>query len=174
MVKLLFIKCFILNSNIEGHVDVYLHHGGRWIIDPVLSYVRGDVHIVEDFDVDFLSIISVKDVYKSQLGYQNVEHIFVLEPAMEMNEGHFLVQDDNGIRNVLSKINSDTYVVEFFANHEIEVLVFAQDTLAISYDIDPPITESRPTENDARFPDVNKVIEEYEVFLPCLYGKGRH
>ena len=33
--------------------------------DPVLSYVGGDVHIVEDFDVDFLSIISVKDVCKS-------------------------------------------------------------------------------------------------------------
>ena len=125
MVKLLFIKCFILNSNIEGHVDVYLHHGDRWIMDLVLSYVRGDVHIVMDFSVDFLSIISVKDVYKSQLSYKNVEHICVLEPGMEMNEGFFLVQDDNEIRNVLSKINSDTYVVEFFANHEIEALVFA-------------------------------------------------
>ena len=45
----------------------------------VLSYVGENVHIVEDFDVDFLSIIDVKDVYKSQLGYKNVEHIYVLE-----------------------------------------------------------------------------------------------
>ena len=84
----------------EGHVDVYLHHGGRWIMDPLLSYVGGDVHIVEDFDVDFLSIISVKDVYKSQLGHKNVEHTYVLEPGMEMNEGIFLVRDDNGIRKM--------------------------------------------------------------------------
>ena len=133
----------------EEHADVYLHHGGRWIMDHVLSYVGGDVHIVEDFDVDFLSIISVKDVNKSQLGYMNVEHIYVLESGMEMNEVFFLVQDDNGIRKVMSKINSETYVVEFFANHEIYDLVFAQDILAISYDIDPSITESRSTKNDA-------------------------
>ena len=62
LVKLLFIECFILNGSIEGQVDVYLHHGGRLIMELVLSYVGGDVHIVEDFDVDFLSIISVKDV----------------------------------------------------------------------------------------------------------------
>ena len=108
----MFIECFILKGSMEGHVDVYLHHGGKWIMDSVLSYVGGDVHISEDFDVDFLSIISVKDVYKSQLGYKNVEHIYVLEPGMKMNEGLFLIQDDNRIRNVLSKINSNTDVVE--------------------------------------------------------------
>ena len=51
---------------------------------------------------------------------------------MEMNEGIFLVHDDNEIRKVLSKINLDSYVVEFFANHEINAPVFAQDMLVIS------------------------------------------
>ena len=46
----------------EGHTDFYLHHGGRWHMDPVLSYVGGHVHIIEDFDVDFLFIINVMDV----------------------------------------------------------------------------------------------------------------
>ena len=83
----------------EGHVDVYLHHSGRWIMDPVLNYVGRNVHIVEDFDVEFLSIISVKDVYKSQASYNNVKHIYVLELGMQMiNEGIFLVHDDNGIK----------------------------------------------------------------------------
>ena len=68
-------------------MDVY--HGGRWHIDPVLSYVGGHVHIIEDFDVDFLYIISVKDVYKSELGYENVEYIYVLESGMKMNESLF-------------------------------------------------------------------------------------
>ena len=39
----------------------------------------------------FWSIISVKDVYKKQLGYKNVQHVFVLEPEMNMNEGLLLV-----------------------------------------------------------------------------------
>ena len=94
-------------------------------MDPILSYVGKHVHIIENFDVDFLSIISVKDVYKSEVGYKNVEHIYVLEPGIDINEGLFLVQDDNGIRKVLSKINVDTDVLEFFANHEIDVPVFA-------------------------------------------------
>ena len=33
-------------------------------MDLVLHYVGGNVDIVEDFDVDFLSISNVKDVYK--------------------------------------------------------------------------------------------------------------
>ena len=122
-------------------MDVYLHNGGRWIMDHVLSYVGGEVYIVEDFDVDFLSIISVRDVYKSQLSSKNVEHIYVLELGMKMNEGLFLVQDDNGIRKVLSKINLGTNVLEFFAHHEIDAPVFAQDILIITYEIDPHIDE---------------------------------
>ena len=48
------LSVFFLNGNMNGCVDVYLHQCGRWIIDYILHYVEGDVHIVEDFDVDFL------------------------------------------------------------------------------------------------------------------------
>ena len=65
---------------------------------------------------------NVKDVYKSHLGYKNEEDIYILELGMEMNEGLFLVQDDNRIRNVPSKINSDTYVVEFFQTMRLMLL----------------------------------------------------
>ena len=143
-------------------MDVYLHYGGRWIMDHVLSYVGGEVHIVQNFDVDFPSIISVKDVYKSQLGYKNVEHIYVLEPGMKMDKGLFLVHDDKGIRKMLSKINSDTDILEYFANHEIDAPVFAQDILTITYEIDPYIDESRPNDNDAQFPDINEGEEDDE------------
>ena len=37
-------------------------------MDLVLSYAGGRVHIIKDFDVNFLFIINVKDVYKSELG----------------------------------------------------------------------------------------------------------
>lgn len=52
---------------------------------------------------------------------------------MNKSEGLFLVQDDNGIRRLLSKINPDIDVIEFFADHEIDALVLAQDILAIGY-----------------------------------------
>ena len=52
----------------------------------------------------------------------------------------FFVQHDHGIRKMLSKINADTNVVKFFANHEIDAPIFAQDILAISYD--PPLDVS--------------------------------
>ena len=50
-----------------------------------------------------------------------------------------------------------------FANHEINDLVFAQDILIISYEIDPPIHETWPIDNGVEFPDVNEVAGEDEV-----------
>ena len=61
----------------------------------------------------------MKDVYKKKLGFKNVGHVYVLELDMDMNEGLFLVHDDHEIRKILSKINLDMDVVEFFANHKI-------------------------------------------------------
>ena len=55
-------------------------------------------------------------------------------------------------------------MLEFFANNEIDSPVFAQDILTISYEIDPPIAESRPIENDVQFLDVTEVVEDDEVF----------
>ena len=42
-----------------------------------------------------------------------------------MNKGLFLVHDDNGIRKIPSKINLDTDILEYFANHEIDAPVLA-------------------------------------------------
>ena len=76
------------------------------------------------------------------------------------------------VRSCLAtRLRANQYVVEFFANHEIDVPVFTQDILAISYDIDPPITESRLTENDAQFPNANEVAEKYEVFYHAFMEK---
>ena len=76
------------------------------------------------------------------MGYKNVERIYVLEPRMNMN-GLYSVQDDHGIKEILSKINAGIDVVEFFANREIDALVFAQDILTMSYD--PTLDESGAT-----------------------------
>ena len=54
-------------------------------------------------------------------------------------------------------------MLKFFANHEVDALVFAQDILPINYEIDPPIVESVPFDNDAQFLDINEVSEGNEV-----------
>lgn len=53
-------------------------------MEPVLSYVGGhggQVYSIEKFDVDFLSILSVEVVYRNELGYKDVNHIYVLGPG---------------------------------------------------------------------------------------------
>ena len=54
-------------------------------------------------------------------------------------------------------------MLQFFANHEIDAPVFAQDMLTIGYEIVPPIDEPVPIDNDAEFPNFNEVVEEDEV-----------
>ena len=44
-------------------------------MNPKLSYIGGDVFLLENFDVEFLSIITVKDVYTKKLGYNNMKHV---------------------------------------------------------------------------------------------------
>ena len=63
----------------------------------------------------------------------------------------------------MSKINLDTNVLGFFVNHEVDAPVFSQDILLINYDIDPPIDELEPIDNDAQFPDINEVVKDNEV-----------
>ena len=73
---------------------------------------------------------------------------------MNINEELFLVQDDHGIRKILSKINANTNVMKFFANHEIDAPAFAKDILAISYD--PPLDESGATNDVNNHDDGNQ------------------
>ena len=64
---------------------------------------------------------------------------------------------------LLHKINSNTKVLQFFANHDINAPVFAQYILTIGYEIDPLIDEPGPIDNDVEFLDVNEVVKEDEV-----------
>ena len=70
----------------DGHVDVYLHHGGNLVTEPKLKYLGGGVHIVEDFDIDFFIYYNYQRCLQKKLGYKNVEHAYVLEPSINMNE----------------------------------------------------------------------------------------
>ena len=67
---------------------------------------------------------------------------------------------------MLSKINSNTNVLEFY-----DAPIFAQDILTINYEIDHPIAKSRPTKNDAQFLDVNEIAEDDEVFYHAFMEK---
>ena len=44
-----------------------------------------------------------------------MKQVYVLEPGKHMNQGLFLLQDDEDIRRPLSLINKEIRVLEFFA-----------------------------------------------------------
>ena len=45
-------------KRMEEVVDLYIHHGGIWLLEPRLSYVGGMVLIVKDFEIDHLDTTS--------------------------------------------------------------------------------------------------------------------
>ena len=95
------------------------------MLESSLSYMGGKVLIVEDFEIDHLDIASIHNVYKEQLNYENLEHLYVMELGLSITEGLYLVEDNHGMMKILSKMNGDTDVLEFFANHDIDALIYA-------------------------------------------------
>ena len=51
-------------NKMDDVVDLYIHHGRTWVLEPRLSYVGGRVLIVEDFEIDHLDITSIHNMYK--------------------------------------------------------------------------------------------------------------
>ena len=86
-------------------MDLHFHHGGSWVVAQEISYVGGKVFILDKFDVNYLITITIKDVYRQELSYVNVKQVYVLKPGKDMNQGLFLLQDDEDIRRLPSLIN---------------------------------------------------------------------
>ena len=84
-------------NRMEKVVDLYVHHGGTWVLEPSLGYVRRKVLIVEDFEIDHLDIASIHNVYKEYLNYDNVEQLYVMEPGLSITESLYLVEDSDGM-----------------------------------------------------------------------------
>ena len=121
--KSVVLQCDI--NRMEKVIDLYVHHGGNWMLEPRLSYVVEKVLILEDFEIDHLDIASIHNVYKEQLNYENVEQLYVMEPGLSITESLYLVEDSDGIMKILSKRDGDTNIFEFFANHDIDAPIYA-------------------------------------------------
>ena len=70
-------KFLFVNMTKEGHVNLYMHHGGKWVNESRLNHVGGRVHILKDFDIENVDIITFENVYKTQLKYQNLQHLYL-------------------------------------------------------------------------------------------------
>ena len=49
------------------------------------------MHLSEDFETKNVDILTIKNVYKTQLNYPNLQHLYVMDPRMSMNEGGLLL-----------------------------------------------------------------------------------
>ena len=56
--------CISQNGGMVGQVDFYIHHGRRGEREPLLDYIGGRIHILEDFDIEALDILTILNVYK--------------------------------------------------------------------------------------------------------------
>ena len=65
-----------------------------------------------------------------------------MEPRLSITKGLYLVEDNDGIVKILSKMNDDTDVFEFFVNHDIDNRIHAPNIHSIeNQDINAPSLE---------------------------------
>ncbi|XP_050230597.1 uncharacterized protein LOC126679587 [Mercurialis annua] len=114
-------------------VDLKFNYGGTWIHNPELQYVNGDVDVLCDFDIDFLSYRGVFLRYQNFLGFKSVERIFILEPGKRLGDGLFLIEDDDSIRQVLNHMRRNSRVgeVEFYADNDVDIPHLVPEILTI-------------------------------------------
>ncbi|RWW04349.1 hypothetical protein GW17_00032432 [Ensete ventricosum] len=153
----------------EKCVDVYLHYGGSWVMSPRLQYAGGDEHIVEDFDCDYLSITSIKNVYRDQLKCYNVNDVYMLETGLDLHEGLFLVDDGSGIRKIMQEIDSDTNFLEIYASHGVDEPRYAPNILTIEANDTEPVVAGNEGITEANEPepvvDEDERITEANLFI---------
>ena len=148
-------------------VNLVFHFGGSWEwVEGKLEYLKGDIDVLYDFDVDYLCYNDLLARYREGYGFKSVQKIFVLKPGEELENGLFLVHDDRTIRKVLDYINKYSWVaeVEFYADHEIDTPLFAPKVLEIEFletELEQEIEE--PTTYTGNGEDIN--VTEPEVDL---------
>ena len=96
--------------------------------------VGGDVDVLYDFEPDYMSYEDIKYKYMHELGFMTVKNIFVLELGKELNDGLYLVHDEDSIRRTLYYISQYTWVrdLQFYTNHKVDEPLFAPKVLQIT------------------------------------------
>ena len=110
-------------------IDLVFHYGGKWEYKPKLSYVGGEEDIVDDFDLDYLSYPHILKKYQVHLGYPNAKKIFALKPGRSLENGLFLLHDDNSIMKMVKHIRMSMGCQEMhiYTEHEVDVPHFNVD-----------------------------------------------
>ena len=117
-------------------VNLVFHFGGSWEwVEGKLEYLKGDIDVLYDFDVDHLCYNDLLARYREGYGFTSVQKFFVLKPGEELENGLFLVHNDKIIRKVLDYIKKYSWVVdvEFYVDHEIDTPLFAPKVLEIEF-----------------------------------------
>jgi hypothetical protein len=86
-------------------VDVIVHHGGTMQHNPGLTYIRGLMDEIKDYDTDFLSMWEIDDVVRD------------LEYVNDLRYWYKL--DDNDIDELGKPLTNDEQVVDFLKTIKI-------------------------------------------------------
>ncbi|CAH9051501.1 unnamed protein product [Cuscuta europaea] len=87
-----------------------------------MKYVDGDDHTIYRFDPDFLCFHDIQRTCKEELGFITLKNIYVLVPGKDLDNGLFLVEDDDTIRKVLNQIRNFSWIddIELYVDHQLD------------------------------------------------------
>ena len=107
---------------------------GRWEYNLEFSYMDGEAEVVENFDIDFLSYPHMLKKYKVQLGYPNLKNRFALKPGKKLDNGLYLLQDDNNIMKMVKHIRDvGCRQIHIYRDHNIDVPHFSLEGSFLEY-----------------------------------------
>ena len=63
-------------------VNLVFHFGGSWEwVEGKLEYLKGDIDVLYDFDMDYLCYNDLLARYREGYGFKSVQKNFVLKPG---------------------------------------------------------------------------------------------
>ncbi|KAG8496857.1 hypothetical protein CXB51_008022 [Gossypium anomalum] len=112
--------------SVEEEYYINLHVGGKFIRDPHLRYLGGEMVRLKE-DPDTISYFELCKIVKDGLGFNTVQLFYFLVPGCRtLQDGFRVVGNDN---NIIDMINSWVKLkeIDLYVEHEIGTAVFVDD-----------------------------------------------
>lgn len=99
---------------------IVIHHGGKWVNNPKLSYFGGDVKLVNDLPSD-LSPRYLRTLINS-LGYNNIIKTHYCDPLKDIQQGIMFLGYDDTTFGMFISLLKEYRMLDVFTEHDEELI----------------------------------------------------